>query len=75
VAADFSKNGIGASGATQLCQVLGNNSGLRTLLLDTNALGDEGAAMLATVSGWAALVEAAAATAATAAASGSQRLT
>ena len=50
VAADFSKNGIGASGATQLCQVLGNNSGLRTLLLDTNAMGDEGAAMLATVS-------------------------
>lgn len=50
MAADFSKNGIGSAGAGQLCQVLTNNEGLKTLLLDTNALGDEGAAMLAAVS-------------------------
>jgi hypothetical protein len=49
-AADFSKNLIGPQGCTQLCQVLTSNTGLQTLLLDTNALGDEGAAMLATVS-------------------------
>lgn len=30
-------------------QALTSNSGLQSLLLDTNALGDEGAAMLATV--------------------------
>jgi hypothetical protein len=51
VAADFSKNGIGAQGASQLVAVLSNNEGLRTLLLDTNALGDEGAALMATVRG------------------------
>lgn len=51
VAADFSKNGIGPEGASQLCAVLANNSALLTLLLDTNGLGDEGAAMLATVRG------------------------
>lgn len=49
MAADFSKNGIGAEGCEQLCTVLPNNSGLQNLLLDTNALGDEGASMLATV--------------------------
>lgn len=32
-----------------LPQALTSNSGLQSLLLDTNALGDEGAAMLATV--------------------------
>ena len=52
VAADFSKNGIGPQGCAQLCQVLTSNSGLKTLLLDTNTIGDEGAAMLATVRGW-----------------------
>ncbi len=30
-------------------QALTSNSGLQSLLLDTNAMGDEGAAMLATV--------------------------
>ena len=44
---DFSKNGIGTLGMTQLCEALKNNDMLRTLILGTNSVGDEGAALLA----------------------------
>lgn len=46
-AADFSKNGIGTLGLTQLCEALRNNDMLRTLILGTNSIGDEGAETLA----------------------------
>lgn len=46
-AADFSKVGAGPRGATQLCQALASNTALESLLLETNNLGDEGAAALA----------------------------
>ena len=46
MAADFSKNGIGTMGVTQLCEVLKNNDALRTLILGTNSIGDEGAELL-----------------------------
>lgn len=46
-AADFSKVGMGAAGITQLCAALASNTALETLLLETNNMGDEGAALLA----------------------------
>lgn len=46
-AADFSKNGIGTLGTTQLCEVLKNNDMLQTLILGTNSIGDDGAELLA----------------------------
>ena len=33
-------------GVTQLCEVLKNNDALRTLILGTNSIGDEGAELL-----------------------------
>jgi NLR family CARD domain-containing protein 3 len=47
LAVDFSKNGITHDGIKQLATVLQDNETLRTLILDTNAAGDEGAAVLA----------------------------
>ena len=44
---DFSKNGIGTLGMTQLCEALKNNDMLRTFIMGTNSIGDEGAALLA----------------------------
>jgi hypothetical protein len=46
-AVDFSKNGIGTLGMTQLCEALKNNDMLRTFIMGTNSIGDEGAALLA----------------------------
>lgn len=46
-AVDFSKNGIGTLGMTQLCEALKNNDMLRTFIMGTNSIGDEGAAQLA----------------------------
>ncbi len=46
-AVDFSKNGIATEGLEQLCEVLKNNDVLRTLMLGTNSIGDDGAEMLA----------------------------
>ena len=46
-AVDFSKNGIGTLGVTQLCEALKNNDMLRTFIMGTNSIGDEGAALLA----------------------------
>ena len=46
-AVDFSKNGIATEGLEQLCEVLKNNDALRTLMLGTNSIGDDGAEMLA----------------------------
>lgn len=47
LAADFSRNGIGAAGTEQLAAALSTNYTLETLVLDTNAIRDEGAAALA----------------------------
>lgn len=47
LAVDFSKNGITQDGIKQLATVLQENETLRTLILDTNAAGDEGATVLA----------------------------
>eukprot|EP00798_Chlamydomonas_sp_ICE-L_P019001 gene19001-25585_t len=46
-AVDLSKNGIGKMGVGALCQVL-QGCGVRTLMLGTNSIGDEGAELLAT---------------------------
>jgi hypothetical protein len=44
---DFSKNGIGVMGVTHMCEALKNNDTLKTLVLDTNSIGDEGAEVIA----------------------------
>lgn len=38
---------MGAAGITQLCAALASNTALETLLLETNNMGDDGAALLA----------------------------
>lgn len=53
LSADFSKNGIGQMGITQMLQALGNNDTLETLGLNTNNLQDEGAEAIANyMAGW-----------------------
>lgn len=44
---DFSNNGIGLAGVTQLSEVLKNNDALTTLSLATNNIGDDGASVMA----------------------------
>lgn len=44
---DFSNNGIGLAGASQLCEVLKNNDALNVISLATNNIGDDGASTMA----------------------------